>query len=147
MYSISSPIRFNGVAANDLNVLTGTIYGEARGCTDDAKENVAQCILNRYHTGWGHSVMAVCLAPWQFSSWNANDPNRNKILAAPTTDPENWKKCQMIASAALAGDNPDRINGADSYYARSMSTMPFWAKAPAVKKFEDAYHIFWKVRR
>lgn len=132
---------------NDLTVLAGTLYGEVRGCSDQERENVAQVILNRYHTGWGLSIQKVCLAPWQFSCWNAKDVNREKILTAAQKDPKTWTEMLNIASSALSGTNPDRVNGADSYYAKSMKKAPFWATAPAVKTFEDGAHIFWRVRR
>lgn len=150
MYDVTytpKPPTINAIALNDLNVLTGTLYGEARGCSPEAQENVAQVILNRFHNGWGSSVKSVCLAPWQFSCWNTSDPNRAKILVAYKEDPVVWQALLHTAAAALSGGNPNRINGADSYYAATMKTKPFWAKAPAVQTYADGYHIFWRVRR
>lgn len=144
---LPQPPKINSIALNDLTVLTGTLYGEARGCSETAQQDVAQAILNRYHSGWGSSVKSVCLAPWQFSCWNSADPNRAKILEAYHTDPVVWEHLLKIACQALAGNNPNRIGGADSYFARTMRNKPYWAKAPAVQTYVDDAHVFWRVRR
>ncbi len=128
-------------------VLQGTLYGETRGCGRAGMENAAQVVLNRVAAGWsGGTVVKVCLAPEQFSSWNAGDPNRMKIIVAATMLPDTaWDLAGVVAASALAGRNPDRVNGADSYFARSMPKMPYWAKAPATWRFQDGWHAFWRV--
>jgi N-acetylmuramoyl-L-alanine amidase len=130
---------------DDLAVLAGTNYGEARGCGRFGMENVSQTILNRKADGWAPTIAAVCLAPYQFSCWNAKDPNRAQILAAPSTDPT-WLLALDVARAALAGRNPNRIAGADSYFARSMVRAPYWAAPPATPCYSDQWHAFWHVR-
>ena len=130
-------------------VFAGTLYGETRGCGRPAMENVAQVILNRVADRWdAGGVVGVCLARLQFSCWNANDPNRAEILAAPSNRAEAsvWLLCQTVAAAALAGRNPDRVAGADCYYARSMVQAPYWARFPAVQTYQGGYHAFWQTR-
>jgi N-acetylmuramoyl-L-alanine amidase len=129
-------------------VLAGTLYGEARSCGRPGMEDVAQCVLNRVADGWNTGgITGVCLAYEQFSSWNMGDPNRAKILNAAALGREPaWLLALDVATAALAGTNPDRIEGADSYFARSMRTPPYWAKPPAAASFSDAWHSFWIVR-
>lgn len=129
-------------------VLAGTIFGESRGCGRPAMENVAQCVLNRVADKWNSGgITGVCLAYKQFSCWNQNDPNRAKILAAAASSSNpTWALALDIAGAALAGNNPDRINGADSYFAKSMAKPPYWAIPPARSVFADQWHEFWMVR-
>lgn len=130
---------------NDLTVLAGTLYGEIRGGTQEQRENVAQVILNRLRLGQGSSIKGICLAPLQFSSWNTADPNRVKILNAPVNDPKIWAEMVAIATAALLGNNPNRVRNCTNYYAASMSTPPYWAKAPAVRVLNDGASIFMEV--
>lgn len=65
------------ISPSALDTLTKTIWGEARGEGREGMIAVAWVILNRASIGgwWGNSIETVCLKPWQFSCWNANDPN------------------------------------------------------------------------
>ncbi len=128
-------------------VLTGTLYGEARSCGRAGMEDVAACIFNRVKNGWnGGTVVGVCLAPRQFSCWNAGDPNRAAIIIASTVLHDNyWQLASIVADNALAGRNPGRIGDADSYFARSMPKPPYWAVPPAVRCYSDGWHDFWRV--
>jgi spore germination cell wall hydrolase CwlJ-like protein len=65
----------------------------------------------------------------QFSSWNADDPNRAKLLAVTTADPQ-FAKASAIAAEAVQGSLIDITDGADHYYATSIST-PAWAQGKA----------------
>ncbi len=135
--------------SNRQLVLTGTLYGEARGCGRPGMENVAQCILNRVAYGWNTGgITGVCLAHLQFSCWNAGDPNRAKIITMATLALHDtaWQLASVIADLAIAGHNPDRLAGADSYFARSMTNAPSWAHSPARETFADGWHRFWQVR-
>lgn len=62
---------------------------------------------------------------WQFSCWNENDPNREKILAVGR-DNRNFQSCLRIARRALAGTLKDPTEGATHYHAKGMT--PPWAK-------------------
>jgi N-acetylmuramoyl-L-alanine amidase len=129
-------------------VLTGTIYGETSGCGLYAMQNVAQVVLNRVNDRWNAGgLVGVCLAPYQFSCWNANDPNRARIIQASAA-PNNqvWVAAQSVAHAALSGTLPNRVKGADSYYAENMRSKPSWAKEPGFFVFSDGYHDFWQLR-
>ena len=131
-----------------LAVLTATVWGEARGCGRAAMENVASCIMNRVAAGWAADVVHVCLAPMQFSAWDANDPNRADIFIAATKVPlePSWTIAKLVAAVALADAGPRRIGLADSYYALSMLKPPFWAKAPATHVCSDGWHSYWLTR-
>ena len=61
---------------HDVDILARTIYGEARGETDEGKRAVGLCILNRYKSKkWfsANTIAEVCQKPLQFSCWNKND--------------------------------------------------------------------------
>jgi len=133
---------------NDTDILVGalTIHGEARGCTQQGRLAVAHCILNRMRARrwWGtsvapyenHSMAAVCLKPWQFSCWNAGDPNYS-ILSRLR---EEYRKaiqdrtCRASLKALLdAADGwmPDPTGGATHYLTTALhksSRAPSWSR-------------------
>lgn len=127
-----------------IDTLARTLWGEARGCGAPGMRHVASVILNRAASPrwWGHNIRSVCLQPWQFSCHNAKDPNRAKLLAVTTANPE-FKLAVRIAQDAAAGLLADETGGADSYYARSMSAPPVWA-ATARRTFADGWHVFFR---
>lgn len=109
----------------DHDTLSRTLYGEAEaGNAADAKA-IASVIMNRvHHQKWPDAAAEVCLQPWQFSCWNANDPNRARILAAkgPWFD-----RCREIALTALNSTLEDPTAGSTHYYATFVKK-PKWAK-------------------
>lgn len=74
---------------------------------------------------WGNDVTSVCQKPWQFSCWNANDPNRPKILRATGAD-TGFALCQVIARQTISGALVDPTSGCDSYFDTSIDP-PAWA--------------------
>lgn len=115
-----------------LDILARTIYGEARGELVRGKEAVAAVVMNRVRRGrdrggywWGDSVVDVCTKPWQFSCWNTNDPNREKVLAVSDRN-RTFRSCLRIAGRALDGRLSDPTDGATHYHARAVS--PPWSK-------------------
>lgn len=114
-----------------VDLLARTIYGEARGEPVRGKEAVAAAIMNRVRHAenkggywWGGTVPEVCLQPWQFSCWNASDPNRQKILSVDPKDP-NFQTCLRIARRAIAGAMTDPTGGATHYHAAGVE--PLWS--------------------
>lgn len=131
---------------SDEEIFARTIYGEARGEPDEGKKAVANVILNRVKTGvkwWGHDARTVCLKPFQFSCWLKSDPNRSTIMAV-TPEDAIYVKCAAIAADALGGRLPDNVDGATSYYAKSMAKAPTWAYGlhPCA---EIGNHLFFRV--
>lgn len=119
--------------------LARTIYGEARGESQNGQIAVANVVMNRVKKGgwYGASVKDVVLKPYQFSCWNANDPNRSIILAAT---PAQLAGQLAIAKRAIAGNLPDITNGATNYHAKSVT--PYWA-ASMTKTATIGNHIFY----
>jgi N-acetylmuramoyl-L-alanine amidase len=120
-----------GKKMTDQDIMARTIYGEARGEGLEGMQGVANVILNRFalwdkhpHFGIG-TVESVCLDPWQFSCWNANDPNVEVIKSVTTDDPV-FAHCMDIASDALTGALADNTNSATYYYVKG-SREPSWA--------------------
>lgn len=131
-----------------VDVLARTLWGEARGETVRGIEAVAAVVVNRVRAArapggprwWGVDIVSVCRAPFQFSCWNKNDPNRAKLLAVTEADPV-FAICRRIAARAVSGALPDPTGGATHYHARSI--LPRWAEGkPACA--EIGRHLFYR---
>lgn len=117
--------------ADDLDVLTRTIWGEARGESPEGRIAVGWSVRNRVYDGkskswWGEGYRGVCTAKWQYSSWNANDPNSAYLLGKKPIPQKEYDMCKVAALAVLDGVK-DPTGGATHYYASSMKTPPAWA--------------------
>ena len=123
---------FGDVPPDAAGIMARTLWGEARGEGRIGMQAVAGCILNRaaHPRWWGNDALSVCVAPWQFSCWNANDPNLPKMLAVTEADPE-FAVALDLARVALQGGLQDITEGADSYYDIRMSAAPSWAERAA----------------
>ena len=134
-------------AQHAADVLARTLYGEARGESVRGKEAVAAVVMNRVRRArasggtywWGGTVEDVCRGPWQFSCWNAGDPNRAKIEAV-AADNRVFQTCQRIARRALAGTLADPTDGATHYHAKAAN--PPWARGKAPSA-EIGGHLFY----
>lgn len=114
-----------------VDTLARTVYGEARSESVRGKEAVAAVVMNRVARAmerggwwWGSSVAEVCRRPWQFSCWNAEDPNRHRIERADESDRE-FASCLRIARRAIQGALADPTRGATHYHAQGAT--PPWA--------------------
>lgn len=127
-----------------VDVVARTLWGEARGCGADGMRHVGSVILNRSRKPgwWGTDVISVCRKPYQFSCWNAGDPNRAKVEAVNTDDPM-FRVALGIAFNVLTGHLADETGGADSYVALSMTERPPWC-AHAVPTYADGWHQFYR---
>lgn len=105
-------------------VLARTIYGEARGEDDETKKAVANVVMNRVKNPkwWGKTVKEVCLARKQFSCFNFDDPNFEKLIKAAIKD-KAFQDCFGTAFAVikeLISDNTDR---ATHYHNKDIDTV------------------------
>ena len=110
----------------DIDVLARTIYGEARGESRDGQIAVGWVILNRYRTGrWfaGETIAETCTKPFQFSCWNATDPNREKLLNATEAV---LKPFWDLAERLINDEYKDPTGGATHYHTKQIK--PKWAK-------------------
>jgi hypothetical protein len=81
-----------------------TIWQETRNEPDDVKLAVAEVIRDRTAKNYmsDGTVAGTVLHPYQFSGWNANDPNR--ILAAKgSTDDPHFLACRTAWERAQGG--------------------------------------------
>lgn len=138
----------NNVTEADLMILARTIYGEARGelnKPDGGKhslEAVAWVVKNRsLQKRFGKSISNVCLQPWQFSCWNHNDQNRQKLLDV-TFDDKVFQTCFLTATNVVLGKAEDCTFGADHYHA--LQVFPYWAKN-ATPTTKIANHLFYRL--
>lgn len=123
-----------------MDVMAMTVWGEARGEGKAGQIAVAWTIRNRVEKGgwWGRTIKQVCLMPWQFSCWNHNDPNREKMLALNAKE---LKPLKEICALVLAGAEEDKTEGATHYHAKTLDP-PFWVKGDG---FTLGNHIFYRL--
>jgi N-acetylmuramoyl-L-alanine amidase len=132
-----------------VDTLARTLWGEARSEGRPGMEAVAAVVMNRVAVAraaggrywWGADVAGVCRAPWQFSCWNAGDPNLPKLRAVTAADPA-FAAALAIARRAVAGALPDPTGGATHYHTTAIS--PSWARG-AVPTARIGAHVFYRV--
>ena len=110
----------------DLFLLALCIWREARNQTLDAKLGVAYTVINRVNhpSWWGTDIISVILKPFQFSSFNRNDPNAIKL---PVMQDLSWVASLDAANDAINRTKPDPTNGATYYHDNSIEP-PSWVK-------------------
>lgn len=109
----------------DEQIAVRTLYGEARGESEEGQDAVAHVLLNRVKDGrWGKTLAAVCLSRLQFSCWNAADPNRD-FMAVLQDDTPTFLKLKSVLDAAKAF--PDPTKGATHYFSVTMAQPPKWS--------------------
>jgi len=109
----------------DLDIMARTLYGEAEALNELDAIAIGWVIKNRVdYPNWPNSVREVCLQPWQFSCWNANDPNRDRILKGSGR----WfDRCKELAKSILEDKVADPTFKSTHYYATFVAK-PKWAK-------------------
>lgn len=133
---MSYPIKLNEY---DVEIMAKTIWGEARGECELGKKAVACVILNRLISkAWysAPSAALVCLKKLQFSCWNANDPNSQKINKLNYIELKPY--IQIVRDAVRDGDC---TGGATHYHTDKI--MPSWAKGAELTAV-IGHHLFYK---
>lgn len=139
MKSIPSDVL---AALTDPQILTLTIFGEARGEPIEGQIAVGCLIRNRVDVGrWGASYAKVCLAPWQFSCWRPEGGRANhavvveaaEMLARSTTLPEDplLRQAAWVSQGVIGRWIQDTTRDATHYYAPAAmvppGAVPRWA--------------------
>ena len=103
---------------NDDAFAVATIWAEARGESFAGKLAVAEVILNRTRRSYNSNgtIIGTCLAPVQFSCWNAKDRNRLQMIALDSQDTV-VQACESAWRTARAGSQT--VKGAVLYYSPS----------------------------
>lgn len=90
-----SAIRYISDTKTEIELLAQTVWGEARGCSDEQKELVVWTILNRVDDGrFGKDIRAVITAPHQFDGYCESNPVNDDILALCEQVVHDWKMGQ-----------------------------------------------------
>lgn len=113
----------------DLDTLTRTLFGEARGEGEAGQIGVIHVVLNRLrqpgwwsrHPGDGvpdDTIAAACREPYQFSCWNPADPNRTKLTALSRSAAAYLRLRALVEAVVIDGVHPDPTGGATHYKVR-----------------------------
>ena len=121
--------------------LAATLWGQARGESEEGKLAVASVVANRAARPgwWGRDIRSVCLAPAQFSCWwDAQGP---RVRSVDETDPE-LRACLRIARRVFTGNYRDPTGGADHYHRDDVQ--PAWARGRRPVRVIGR-HVFYKL--
>ncbi|MGH8473223.1 MAG: cell wall hydrolase [Gammaproteobacteria bacterium] len=135
------PAAVERYGIEDLLDAARTVYGEARGESDEGKRAVAYVIANRaqsYPPDRGKSLAEICRRRAQFSCWNEGDPNRARVQGMRLDDMHLCACLIAVVEALSAADDPTR--GATHYHTRSIA--PSWAQGK-VPCYTCGGHLFY----
>jgi len=113
---------------DEVDVLTRTVYGEAREESEDGQAAVAWVIRNRAAKGrayMGKTIKEVCLKPKQFSCWDSDDHNRELLLTLDTNGAL-YKNIRKVVEQVLNETRADNTQGSLHYHASRIK--PSWTK-------------------
>ena len=107
---------------DDAHLLALAIWREARGEGMLGRRGVGCVVRNRIdaRTYFGNDYESVILKPWQFSSFNSNDPNASQW---PIDGEQSWVQCLAEANDVLMGCD-DVTNGALFYFSPPLTAPP-----------------------
>ncbi len=121
---MSTVMNHQSALTYDQWMLALCLWREARGQSIEAKRAIACVICNRVSDKrWPDTLPGVILQPWQFSSFNAGDPNAVKFPSP--AHPVEWKafeECVRVACEPAA----DVVGGADHYHSLPEKLWPSW---------------------
>ena len=108
---------------SDAELLKLCVWREARGEDPAGQAGVAWSVLNRaaHPRWWGHDIRSVVLKPFQYSSFNPNDPNVAKF---PDPGDPVYRRLSVICDDCMSGALPDPTGGATSYFDASLDAKP-----------------------
>lgn len=126
---------------DDAHLLALCIWREARGEGMLGRRGVGCVVRNRIaaRTYFGHDYQSVILKPWQFSSFNRNDPNANQW---PTDGELSWMGCLAESNEVLGGCD-DLTRGALFYFSPPLTAAPH-AWGPVIPTASIGNLSFWK---
>ncbi len=135
-------------ALNDLQALSLTMHGEARGDSHEGYSSVEEriavgCVIrNRLNLSkWGTSYHRVCLASLQFSCWTPKGGEENYketmrlarvlVAATPTVLPSLFRETAFLADGIIRHVLLDPTKGATHYMTTALFNLnpPSWVAA------------------
>lgn len=134
---------------NPIDILARTLWGEARGEGPKGLRAVAHVVKNRVdlaHAGtvtwWGTDMISVCQKPYQFSCWNAADPNFTRLIQVDVHDAI-FRQALAIATRVMNDPSlSDPTKGATHYH--RFDIQPKWAK-DATPLIRIGAHVFYRI--
>ena len=132
----------------DAHWMALTMWGEARGSGEEGMRAVGHVIDNRRRAG-GRYVTDTVSEAYQFSCWNAGDPNLRAIeriddLPRSSEGYRSWQAARRIADEILSGRSVDPTGGALFYHADYVA--PRWSRGvPPVARIGN--HLFFLAAR
>lgn len=134
----------------EVDTLARTLWGEARGEGAKGMRAVAHVIRNRVALArakggswWGRDIISVCRKPYQFSCWNGDDVNRDRLMKAGENDPVFRLACAVAVRAVRSLDVFDITYGATHYHRYDIA--PKWAKG-RVPTVRIGAHVFYDLK-
>lgn len=127
----------------DFVLLALVVWRESRGESLAGKQAVAWSIRNRVSNPgwWGKGWAGIILQPYQYSSFNRNDPNATHF---PVSLDPSWADCLNVAQQVYTDSLtampviPDPTNGATSYFDMSLDhNPPTWSTDGGMTKTVD----------
>ncbi|MFZ5834008.1 MAG: cell wall hydrolase [Pseudomonadota bacterium] len=145
--------NMNTASLPDLECFARTIWGEARGESEEGQIAVAWVMRNRVLAALGFiakqkrahplygdgTLVGACRAPRQFSAWNVEDANRGKLLRAGFEDTA-FCRAFAVACEVWGGLVKDPTGGATHYHRHDIE--PVWAKSMKPRAL-IGLHIFY----
>lgn len=135
-------MTYTAVQAYELSMIALCVWREARGESSQAQLGVAYVICNRAKgpKWYGGDIVDVVIKPYQFSSFNAKDPNAVKW---PTPTDPSFLSCLAAAEAAYITNKADPTDGALAYFDKSLdANPPVWAKTLTPTITLGALHFY-----
>jgi N-acetylmuramoyl-L-alanine amidase len=136
-----------------IEVLSLTIYGEARGEPIEGQVAVGSVIRNRTDRLTTYST--VCLKPKQFSCWNSDDVNysiltdmADKMINGQTIPEIDYQQCLWVANGIYNRFIKDNTNGAKNYMTVAefhSDSRPRWAKIVLSNPIKVGRQVFFNV--
>lgn len=126
----------------DYDLCARTLWGEARGQHAKEQYAIAHIIYNRVKKRHrkAKTVSDVILSRAQFSAWNKDDPNYERMTRPSLETSWRYKRfaitCAIVLNGRMLGD-PDPTGGALFYTHGSI--VPYWSKGKGVttKKYHS----------
>lgn len=131
---------------SDDVLLARMLYGESRSCSEEEKIAVAYTAINRANDGkkWnGKNVKEAILKPWQYSCFNKNDANYEKLKDPMKDDAESFCECLKVANEVLQGKHSE-LNKGQTHYFNPGVVKPKWAdEMYKIGKIKNSKHEFY----
>lgn len=129
---------------SDTVLLARMLFGEARNCSRKEKIAVAYTAINRVkrQSWYGKNLREVLLKPYQYTCFNKNDPNLDKLKNPLKSNARAFNECLEIARLVLSGQADDPTSNATHYFT---GKKPGWAdKMTRIGRIKNSRHEFYR---